>query len=645
MKFAPAAFPFLALILCACATQEAMQTPAGPGEVTAREYSIEQLMAVDDFGCLCLSPDNSKLLFTSLRSGLRNIYVMPASGGEATALTHSEEETINAIGYFPDDERILFSSDQGGDERSHIYVLDPNGDQTDVTPGTGHVARWVGWAEDGQSFYVMTNERDPRYFDLYEHSADDYSRKLVFENNRAYQIEDVSPDRRYVGLTRIHDNARIDAVIHNVETGEDTILSQTAGTVGGGRFVSFSPDGRDVLYTSMKGREFIALRRWNLTTGEDSLVLGPDWDVSSVHYSPEGRYLIVNVNQDARFRPYILDARTYERADFGLQDFHPGASMGVSFANRAAPQALVTVTKGDTPQEVYLQDLGTGDRRLLLTALPDTIDKADLVDGNVIRFASYDGVQVPGILFIPKGARKTGDFPAVIDVHGGPGGENRIGYNPQVQYLVNHGYVVFEINNRGSSGNGKTFYHLDDHAHGDADLDDVVAAKTMLADTGYADPDRVAILGQSYGGYMVLAGLTYRPKAFAVGVDSYGVSNWPRLLKNTPAWWEDLRRLLSTEVGDPKTEEAYLEKISPYFHADRIERPLLVLQGANDPRVLEEESSDIVAKVRANGVPVEYVVFPDEGHGFRKKANQIEANRVTLEFLDKHLKGAEAPAQ
>ncbi len=638
----PYAFLSAALLLAACATAPSQASRAA--EAPAERYTIEQLMAVDSFGCLCFSPDNEEILFTSLRTGIGNLYVMPVSGGEARALTHSEKETVSAIGYFPEDERILFTSDQGGDERNHIYVLEPGGAQTDVTPGTGHVARWVGWAEDGQSFYLVTNERDPRYFDLYEYSAEDYSRRLMFKNERAYQVEDVSPGRRYVGLTRIHDNARIDAVLHDTQTGENTILSQSAGHAGGGRFVLFSPDGSDVLYPTMEGREFVALRRRNLVTGEDEMVLAADWDVSSASFSPEGRYLVVNVNENARNRPYVLDAQTYERVDLGLRDFHPEASIGVEFANNAAPLAIVTVTDGDTPQEVYLQDLETGERRLILTALPDTVDQADLVDGEVIRFASYDGVQVPGILYIPKGAEKSGDWPAVIDVHGGPGGESRVGYNPQAQYLVNHGYVVFEINNRGSSGNGKTFYHLDDHAHGDADLDDVVAAKKMLAETGYADPDKVAIMGGSYGGYMTLAALTFRPEVFAAGVDIYGVSNWPRLLESTPAWWADLRRLLTTEVGDPETEEAYLKSISPYFHADEIERPLLVLQGANDPRVLQEESDDIVAKVRANDVPVEYVVFPDEGHGFRKKANKIEANRTIRQFLDRYVKNAEGGA-
>jgi dipeptidyl aminopeptidase/acylaminoacyl peptidase len=270
------------------------------------------------------------------------------------------------------------------------------------------------------------------------------------------------------------------------------------------------------------------------------------------------------------------------------------------------------------------------------------VAQADLVAGQVVHFKSYDGVSVPGVLYVPHDAKKGAPGPAIVFVHGGPGDESEVGYKASTQFYVNRGYVVFEINNRGSRGSGKSFYHMDDRKHGDADLDDVVAAKKMLAETGYVDPAKVAIMGQSYGGYMVLAGLAFRPEAFAAGIDLYGVSNWVRLLPNTPPWWEDLRRLLSAEMGDwTKPEDLqYLKDISPAFHADRIVRPLMVLQGKNDPRVLPVESEDIIAQVKAKGVPTQYVLFPDEGHGFRKKANQVAAYEAILAFLDKYVRGA-----
>jgi dipeptidyl aminopeptidase/acylaminoacyl peptidase len=213
-----------------------------------------------------------------------------------------------------------------------------------------------------------------------------------------------------------------------------------------------------------------------------------------------------------------------------------------------------------------------------------------------------------------------------------------VGYNALTQALVNHGYVVFDINNRGSSGYGKTFFTMDDRKHGEADLGDVVASKTMLIATGKVDPQRIGIIGGSYGGYMVLAALTLQPDAFATGVDLFGISNWVRTLESIPPWWGSQRDALYAEMGDPKADGERLRRISPLFNAARIHAPLMVLQGENDPRVLKRESDEIVEAARKNGVPVEYIVFPDEGHGFVKKDNEIRGYSAVIEFLDKYLK-------
>lgn len=607
--------------------------PAAHAAEQTKRYTIEQLMAAETFGGISFSPDDQLLLTTSNRTGIANIYAVPVAGGPMQQLTHSTRETVNAIGFFPDDRRILYSSDQGGNELAHIYVRELDGSVRDTTPGTKHVARFVEWAKDGKSFFVQTNERDPRYFDLYEITTDGYVKTLLFENDKAYQIRAVSADRRYVAMSRIHDNANKRVYVY--DRTEKALREITAGsTPVAGEPETFAQTGPVLYFTTDDGGEFTKLARVDLATGRRETIFAPDWDVSGAALSRDGRTIVATVNEDARGRPYLFDAATLK--PIPLADPAPGASVGLRLGNRGAI-AAISLTNGATPGDIAILDLKTGKRRPLLNAQAPGVAQSDLVPGKMVRFVSYDGVKVPGVLYVPHDARPGEKRPAVIHVHGGPGDESRIGYRPLMQYLTNGGYVVFEINNRGSSGSGRTFYHMDDKKHGDADLDDVVAAKKMLVATGFVDGDKIAIEGQSYGGYMTLAGLAFRPKEFAAGVDIYGVSNWLRLLKNTPPWWEDLRRLLYTEVGDPATDEAYLTRISPVFHADRIERPLLVLQGANDPRVLPIESEDIVAKVKARGVPVDYISFPDEGHGFRKKANQIVAYRAIRDFLDKHV--------
>ncbi|HET9450052.1 MAG TPA: alpha/beta fold hydrolase, partial [Aggregicoccus sp.] len=298
-----------------------------------------------------------------------------------------------------------------------------------------------------------------------------------------------------------------------------------------------------------------------------------------------------------------------------------------------------------SPANLYVYDFGAKEPRRLTDTLSKQIDPDDLVDAEVVRFKSFDGMQIPNILYKPHQASAQAKAPALVWVHGGPGGQTRKGYNAFMQYLVNHGYVVLGINNRGSSGYGKTFHTADDGKHGREPLWDCVSAKAYLQSLPYVDGQRIGIIGGSYGGYMTLAALAFKPEEFQAGVDIFGVSNWLRTLESIPPYWESFRQALYQEVGDPAKQADFLRETSPLFHADKIQKPLLVLQGANDPRVIKPESDEIVQAVKKNGVPVEYIVFPDEGHGFSKKKNELRAYSATRAFLDVHLKGERVPAR
>jgi dipeptidyl aminopeptidase/acylaminoacyl peptidase len=269
--------------------------------------------------------------------------------------------------------------------------------------------------------------------------------------------------------------------------------------------------------------------------------------------------------------------------------------------------------------------------------LSSHINEADLVDSQVIRYRSFDGLEIPAILYRPKGATKSSPAPALVWVHGGPGGQSRTGYSPDVQFFVNHGYAVIAPNNRGSVGYGKTFFHLDDRKHGEGDLQDVVYAKRYLAGLDWVDSQRVGVIGGSYGGYMVCAALAFEPDTFAVGIDFFGVVNWVRAIQNMPVWWGAARQYWLDEMGDPAKDPEQLQNRSPLLHAKNIRVPLLVIQGAHDPRVLPADSEEIVAAVKANGVPAELVVYQDEGHGFRKRDNRIDALERYDRFLDQYL--------
>ena len=258
----------------------------------------------------------------------------------------------------------------------------------------------------------------------------------------------------------------------------------------------------------------------------------------------------------------------------------------------------------------------------------------------MVRYKSFDGLEIPAVYYQPKVASADNKVPGLVWVHGGPGGQSRLSYFALIQYLVNQGYAILAVNNRGSSGYGKEFNHMDDQNHGDKDLKDCIAGKDFLESTGVVDMDKVGIIGGSYGGYMVMAALTFEPEAFNAGVNIFGVTNWLRTLKSIPPYWESFKKALYDEMGDPTTADSVrLYEISPLFHAENVVKPLMVLQGANDVRVLQVESDEIVDAVKANGVPVEYIIFDDEGHGFRKKENEIEGYGQIKEFLDVYLKG------
>jgi dipeptidyl aminopeptidase/acylaminoacyl peptidase len=638
------AVPLAVAMLVASSDRAALAAAKGhPAAKAARpvsEYTIEQFLANTTYLGESFSPDGKKLLVTSNQTGVFNAFALPVDGGPPVRLTDSKVNAVHAEGYFPRDERFLYSSDQGGNERDHIYVQSPDGKVQDLTPGDSLKAQFLDWAADDIGFFFTTNERNPSTMDLYEIAADGYARQKLFECPEGYQVGGISPDRRYVVLGKARSTADSDIYLHDRQSGETKLLTPREAGEGevSNNPQAFTPDGKALLYTTDRGSQFAYLLRHDLATGKSTPVLRTDWDVAGAGYSHDGRWLLVAINRDARTEVRLFDAATMKRV--ALPAVAGADITNVAFSRNG--RQIAFQAESAAPRNLYVGEIGSGKPRRLTQALNKEIDPAALVDAQVVRFKSYDGTVIPGLLYRPRAASPAHKAPTLVWVHGGPGGQSRVGYSALIQFLVNHGYGVYAINNRGSSGYGKTFFTADDRKHGEADLDDCVASKKMLAATGWVDPGRIGILGGSYGGYMVLAALAYRPREFAAGVDMYGVSNWLRTLESIPAWWGPAREALYKELGDPQKDADYLKRISPLFHADQIERPLLVLQGENDPRVLQVESDEIVAAVRKKGVPVEYVVFPHEGHGFALKESQEKAYRAALDFLDKYLKNAAA---
>lgn len=605
-----------------------------PAQKQHKRYTIEQFMATTSVSGASFSRDEKQILFSSNASGIFNAYVLPVGGGTPRALTNSTTDSTYAVGFFYNDDRILFTRDQGGNEQNHLFVRELDGSERDLTPGAKLKAGFAGWQPDGNAFYVVTNERDPKYFDLYKYDARTYARSMVYQNETGQTVSAISRDGRWLALGKPNTTADSDIYLYNVETREIKHISPHQGTASYSA-QDFDPESKRLLFTTNDGGEFTRVRAYDLATGAVTEVDKADWDILGTGYSRNGRHRISYVNEDGSIRLRVLDAAGGKPV--ALPKTSGGEIRGAVFSPSASLMAFYV--NGDrSPNNLYVHDFRTKKTTQLTRSLSPEIDPNDLVEAEVVRFKSFDGMVIPSIFYKPKGASNLNKVPAVVYVHGGPGGQTMRGYSAQIQYLVNHGYAVLGINNRGSSGYGKTFFTADDRKHGMEPLWDCVEAKTWLASLGWVDPERIGIMGGSYGGYMTLAAMAFRPEAFKVGIDIFGVSNWIRTLESIPPYWEAQRKALYDEIGDPVKDKAFLTATSPLFHAANIRKPLMVIQGANDPRVIKPESDEIVEAVKKNNVEVEYVVFPDEGHGFSKKKNQAVASAKIREFLDKHLK-------
>ena len=599
-------------------------------------YTIDQFYANERIGGGVFSPDESRLLVSSNRTGIFNLYEISIRDSAKRQLTSSTVESFFAVDYVPGTADLLYTADKGGNENNHLFLLAANGISRDLTPGKDEKVSFLRWSADKKSFFYDSNKRNPRFFDLYQMSVGTWMPKMIYRNDRGLEIADVSKDGKKVTLSEPITTSENRLYVHDVVTGKSVEISDPAEP-GLYSSAGFSNDGRLVYYTTDAGREFQYLAKFDLATSNRSIVFETNWDVMYSYMSENEKYRVIGINEDAKNVLKVVDNAT------GTDVVMPPIPDGDVLAVEISPgEKLMRLTIGTSksPSDVYVYNFETKNLSRLTNSLNPEIDPNNLVSAEVVRYKSFDGVEIPAILYKPLTASSSNEVPALVWVHGGPGGQSRVGFSELIQYLANHGYAVLAVNNRGSSGYGKTFYKMDDRNHGEKDLMDCVYGKKYLHDLDGIDGERIGIIGGSYGGFMTMAAMAFKPDEFKVGVNLFGVTNWIRTLKSIPPHWEAGRKALYAELGDPTTADSVrLYNISPVFHGNKVKNPVMVLQGANDIRVLQVESDEMVAAIKANNVPVEYVIFPDEGHGFRKKENQVKGYGQVLTFLDTYLKG------
>jgi dipeptidyl aminopeptidase/acylaminoacyl peptidase len=504
----------------------------------------------------------------------------------------------------------------------------------DITPWPNSKNNFRGWSQDKKSLYIQSNKRDVKFFDIWKLDTLTWTPVMIYQNDNGYSPAGISRNEQYIALQQEITTDKSELYLYDTKAKTTKRISNDNEAIWA--VAAFERDNSAMYYCSNDGNEFSSLYKYDIASGKSQKIFSDKWDVMNMGLSETGKYHTVFINEDGKDKVLLFDHATGKEVK--LPDFDNGSVQNVVISD-SETKLLLSVESTTSPSNLYVYDLITKKLTQLTSSLSKKIDENDLAKAEVIRFKSFDGKEIPAIYYKPLQASKNNKVPAIIWVHGGPGGQSRMYYSNSLQYLVNQGYAVLAVNNRGSAGYGKTFYKLDNKDHGNGDVKDCVWGKKWLAAQDYIDADAIGIVGGSYGGCVVLSALAFHPEEFKVGVDYYGVANWMRTLKSIPPYWEASRKAFYDEIGNPYSKDSIrLKNISPINNYQKINKPLIVFQGANDVRVLPIESEEIVKGVKKNGIPVEYVVFSDEGHGFAKKENQITANKKTLAFLNKYLK-------
>ena len=591
-----------------------------------------------------ISPDGGTLAWIAPRDGVLNLWVAPIGGESgvdwtaARPVTEDTDRGIRAFAWARDGRHLLYVQDVGGDENWRLYDVDPESlERRDLTPFEGIHATIVGTSKRRpDEVLVGINADNPQLHDVYRlHLA---SGELVKEiENPGYAGWLADEDLVVRGAIAPLPDGSFNVLVRDSDAAEFRhLLTVPAEDATSTDLVSFSGDGRSLLMISAAGSDTGRLVRVDLATG-DSTVLAqdPEADVSGVLLHPDTREpLIVTVLKD-RMNYIVLDPSVEDDLK-AVRALHPG-DPSFSGRNEADTTWLIAfnVDAGSVTYFSYDRAAKTG--RLLFSARP-ALAGYELAPMEPFSFPARDGLVIHGYATFPPGLGRTG-LPAVVDVHGGPQVRDTWGYNPEAQWLANRGYLCIQVNYRGSTGYGKAFVAAGDREWGGKMHDDLVDAVEYTVSQGWAEASKVAIYGGSYGGYAALVGAAFTPDVFCCAVDIVGPSNLKTLLETIPPYWAPMIAQLYRRVGNPETDADFLWSRSPLSRARDIRIPLLIAQGANDPRVKQAESEQIVAALTEAGIDHEYMLFPDEGHGFAKPENRIKFYTAAERFLARYLGG------
>jgi dipeptidyl aminopeptidase/acylaminoacyl peptidase len=599
---------------------------------------FEQYFAVRRFSsALAFTADGGNVLFASNISGQFNLWRVSVEGGWPDQLTGFTDHTVRGVAVSRTDGRLLVFADHDGDEFHQLYMIDADGGWPEQLTNKPQVQHFIGadaWSPDGTRFAYTANARKPTDMETWIRDAETGETRPVFGEGMFSFPFAWSPDGSKVLAIDFRNNS--DSSIHLIdvdaaESRELTPHEDEALFLPG----AWAPDGSGFYLATDEGSEFRGLAFYDLSTDRYEFVEEPTHDIEDLRASADRRVLAWLVNEDGYDRLRLRDLETGRdlpapELPEGARPHLTGAEPPIAVSPDGSHVALI-VSCPRRPPDVWVVETETGRSRPVTDSRIGGLREDDLVDVELVSYPSFDGRDIPAWLYRPD---VDGKAPFVLSIHGGPEAQEKPVYQPVYQYLLSRGIGVLATNIRGSTGYGKTYQRLVQRDWGGGDMQDWEHAVKWLREQDWVDPDRIGVFGGSYGGFAVLTCVTRLQDYWAAAVDIFGPSNLVTFAKAVPPTW---KRFIARFVGDPETEAEFLMERSPITYVENVKTPLLVIQGATDPRVVKGESDQMVEKLRSLGRTVEYVVFDDEGHGFTKRPNELKAYRLTVEWLEQHL--------
>ena len=597
-------------------------------------YSFERYLNVQSAYAPSFRHDGHQLAFISDITGVPQLFQIDRPGAWPQQLTFGQER-VGTVACSPVGPELIFGMDAGGDERQQLFYLGEDG--ADVRPLTDQpdaIHTFGAFSPDGLRIAYAANRRHSAHFDVFVQSIPDGAPTLVLEAEGMRSVADWSPDGRQLLIGKAHSLLHHELFALDLDTGETTRITPESAVA---RFADahWLPDGERIVCRTDHEREFLAPATVDVQTGQIELLVDTDWDAEHLALSPEGDRLAYALNVEGYSELWVLDLDTgaqtqIEGIPAGIVGARPDAAP-LTFSPDGERLAFTFCGARHNP-DVWTVDLDDRRPTRVTRSARAGIDQDELVEPELIHYPSFDDRQIPAFYYRPQHAED--GLPVVVYVHGGPESQFRPDFNPVIQYLAHRGYGVLATNVRGSTGYGTSFSHLDDVEARMDSVADLQYAVEWLRATGGADPERIAVMGGSYGGFMVLAAITTYPELWAAAVDIVGIANFVTFLENTGPWRRHLRE---AEYGSLEHDRELLTEISPIHKVDRITVPLMVIHGANDPRVPVGEAEQIVEQLRSRRHPVEYLRYEDEGHGLVKLANKRDAYPRVADFLERHL--------